>query len=109
VCSHQPTIQAFLTRPRRGQAALATVSSFLRLRPLGQSIEAVGDCGCPFRVGDTDDLAAKMTQLLADPSAAALAGRRGFDRARSYYSWDSVARLYASAFEAASRGGSIAA
>jgi glycosyltransferase involved in cell wall biosynthesis len=76
---------------------------------IAENLEVVGDCGYPFRVGDAEDLAVRMAQVLADPSAAAATGRRGLDRARSNYSWDSVARLYACAFEAASRGSSIAA
>jgi glycosyltransferase involved in cell wall biosynthesis len=63
-----------------------------------ENVEAIADAGFVFKRGDAQDLR-KMLQLLLSNSAMRYdAGRRGQERVRQHYLWDSVAESTASVY-----------
>ena len=56
-----------------------------------ENLEAVGDAGVPFRVGDPDDLCAVLSGLLEHPERVAELGRRARQRVQNAYNWEDIA------------------
>ena len=57
-----------------------------------ENVEAIGDAGVTFPVGDASALAATLTALLDAPDRVRMLGERAQERARTFYDWDDVAR-----------------
>ncbi len=58
-----------------------------------ENVEVAGDAGLPFSPS-ADDLAEKLTSVLADGELRAGLGRRALARARERYTWDKIADEY---------------
>ncbi len=59
---------------------------------VGFNREVLGDCDAYF--SSADDLAQRLTTLIASPEQARALSERGREIVRSRYSWDSVCRRY---------------
>jgi glycosyltransferase involved in cell wall biosynthesis len=56
-----------------------------------ENMEVVGDAGVPFRVGNVEDMARKMRELLTDPEEVRAVGEKARQRAADHFAWDLVA------------------
>ena len=59
--------------------------------------ETANGCGIMF-AGDEDDLASKMSGLIADPARRSQIGQRAAAFARQHYSWEKIAQQYEELF-----------
>jgi glycosyltransferase involved in cell wall biosynthesis len=70
---------------------------------IGPNLEAIGDAGWSFHMGDVADLADSLTRLLTDPGALRTGGERARRRAEEEFGWDLVVtrfeRVYDSLFD----------
>jgi glycosyltransferase involved in cell wall biosynthesis len=57
-----------------------------------ENLEAVGDAGVTFPVGDAPALAATLSGLLETPERVRELGERAQERARTVYDWDRITR-----------------
>jgi glycosyltransferase involved in cell wall biosynthesis len=74
---------------------------------IAENLEAVGDAGLSFPVGDPDALAALLRDLMAHPERAEACGERARRRVQRFYDWDAIAKateeVYVSVVEARAR------
>jgi len=70
------------------------VSSSLR-----EALLVVGDAAVVFAIDDADDLARRLTQVLADEALVEEMRRRALERVRAEYDWDDVAAAHRNVYE----------
>jgi len=57
----------------------------------GEIPNVIGDAGLVFQEADQNDLRDKLTMLIEDPELRQPLSKRGYKRAMSLYSWESIA------------------
>jgi len=62
----------------------------LVLSDIPENLEVGGDAARFFKCGDTNSLRAELEELLDDDTARAEMGRRGVERVRDTYNWETV-------------------
>jgi len=63
-----------------------------------ENVEVLAGCGAMFAQGNVEDLAAKISALLADPDACRSIGERGRQHALETYNWDRVTHMTEAAY-----------
>lgn len=63
-----------------------------------ENLEAIGDAGEAFRVGDVEALRAAIRRRVADPEGTLALGMRARRRAAAHYDWDDIAEATAAVY-----------
>jgi glycosyltransferase involved in cell wall biosynthesis len=58
----------------------------------GEIPNVIGDAGLVFQEGDADDLRDKLSIMLTDQALRSSLAKKGFHRATSLYTWESIGR-----------------
>ena len=58
----------------------------------GEIPNVIGDAGLIFQEGDVGDLSGKLTMLIQNPDLRETFRKKGYERAKSLYTWESIAR-----------------
>lgn len=64
-----------------------------------ENMEAIGDNGLPFKVGNIDDLKNKMIELTAEPMKAAAIGHVARTYVEDTFNWDGIAQKTVKVYE----------
>jgi glycosyltransferase involved in cell wall biosynthesis len=87
VCVHPSEVEglpiAVLEAMSHGRAVVVS--------DIPENLEAVGDAGVPFRLGDPDDLQAVLAALSREPNRVQELGRRARHRVETAYNWEDIA------------------
>lgn len=73
--------------------------SCIVVNSLPEALSAVGDAAVPFALNDVSDLAAKLQQVIDDPTFAEGLRCRALARAETEYDWDRVAAQHREVYE----------
>ncbi len=76
---------------------IAVIEAMAHARPvvvsdIAENLEAIGDTGVAFPVGNPDALRAVLDELLTQPERALALGQKACARARASYNWEDIAR-----------------
>jgi glycosyltransferase involved in cell wall biosynthesis len=87
VCVHPSEVEglpiAVLEAMSHGRAVVVS--------DIPENLEAVGDAGVSFQVGNPDDLQAVLAALMREPERVQELGRRARHRVESAYNWEDIA------------------
>jgi len=88
VCVHPSEIEGL---------PIAVLEAMAHARPvvvsdIAENLEAIGDTGVAFPVGNPDALRHVLAELLTQPQRAAALGQKACARARASYNWEDIVR-----------------